>query len=490
MRCNNCGKTVPNTTINCPYCLKDIDPNQEFVDSSIINQEQTPTNPKDKIIAFARKSENKTIVIGFAVVAVFIVILILLGIISIFNKGNKVDDTVFRKYVSKTYDHLTETFLPGNGNSGKYSLTASVNEKQFHYEGEYDLKLIDRYFALSASKSDISNQDDIIISEEENFEFETYLLKNLLYINSKDFYNKDLYYELPDKNNFLSASKLNVKNLANGVYDTFAEVLKNADYDTSKENIEIGNNKIKAYKISYKLDKDAKLKYIKNIIKVIKEDSSFINEYSKMTGKTKEEIIKMIEGYESTYNFRIKNSKAEASYLNVYVTKDDVKRIELILVTENDTYDIKLSFGNNTDYINVKKNKDDYIDFTITKTDKELANGIHKTLSFVFRGFDNTISGDLVLDTNNKPNIRRKTASEDAVNAYNLSQEDKVIVGNNVYSLMGYNWFDNLIDYVKPICSGDLNCTCNDETNTCSCNQGTTFVVCTKDEINNENKEG
>ena len=49
---------------------------------------------------------------------------------------------------------------------------------------------------------------------------------------------------------------------------------------------------------------------------------------------------------------------------------------------------------------------------------------------------------------------------------------------------MGYNWFDSLLDYVKPICSGELKCTCNDETNLCSCNQGTTFVTCTKDELN------
>ena len=484
MRCNNCGKTVPNTTVNCPYCSKDIDPNQMYIDNSVIEQPVESNNIKDKLLSFARKSENKPIVIGFGIVAVFLVVIILLGIVSLFTKGNKADDKLFQKFVSQTYDHLTETFMPSNGNSGKYSLTASINEKQFHYEGEYSLKIVDRYFDLSASKTDISNNSDIIISEDENFEFETYLLKNILYINSRDFYNQDMYYELPDKEGFLTASKLNVKSLTNGVYDTFAEILKNQNYDTSKETIEIGNNKVKTYKISYKFDKDTKLKIIKNSVKIIKEDSSFLNEYSKMSGKTKDEIIKMIEAYETTLNYKVKNSKAEPSYLNVYVTSKDVKRIELIIVTEEDTYDVKLSFGNNTDYLKVKKNKEDYIDFTITKTDKELANGVHKTLSFVFRGFDTNISGDLYLDTNNKPNIRRKTASPEAVNAYNLSQEDKNTVKNNIVSLMGYNWFDSLLDYVKPICSGELKCTCNDETNLCSCNQGTTFVTCNKDELN------
>ena len=62
-----------------------------------------------------------------------------------------------------------------------------------------------------------------------------------------------MYYELPDKEGFLTASKLNVKSLTNGVYDTFAEILKNQSYDTSKETIEIGNNKVKTYKISYKI---------------------------------------------------------------------------------------------------------------------------------------------------------------------------------------------------------------------------------------------
>ena len=486
MRCNNCGKTVPNTTINCPYCAKAIDPNQVFIDNSDVIPNSEPTTAKDKLIAFASKKENKTIVIGFGIVAVFIVIVILLGIISLFTKGNKPDDKLFQKFVSKTYDHITETFMPSNGNSGKYSLTASVNEKQFHYEGEYNLKVIDRYFDLSAAKSDISNSSDIIISEDENFEFETYLLKNILYISSRDFYNQDLYYELPDKNGFLTSSKLNVKSLANGVYDTFAELLKKQSYDTSKEKIEIGTNTFKTYKLSYRFDKDTKLKLIKNAVKIIKEDSSFINEYSKMTGKTKDEVINTIEGYETTLSYRVKNSKAEDSYLNVYVTSSDVTRIEFILATDPDVYNIKLSFGNNTDYLTVKKNKEDFIDFTITKTDKELANGIHKTLSFVFRGLDYNVSGDLVLDTNNKPNIRRKTATPEAINAYNLSEEDKSIVKNNIYSLMGYNWFDSLIDYVKPICSGDLKCTCNDETNTCSCNQGTTFVTCTKEEIQGE----
>ena len=134
-----------------------------------------------------------------------------------------------------------------------------------------------------------------------------------------------MYYELPDKEGFLTASKLNVKSLTNGVYDTFAEILKNQNYDTSKETIEIGNNKVKTYKISYKFDKDTKLKIIKNSVKIIKEDSSFLNEYSKMSGKTKDEIIKMIEAYETTLNYKVKNSKAEPSYLNVYVTSKDVK---------------------------------------------------------------------------------------------------------------------------------------------------------------------
>jgi hypothetical protein len=490
MRCNNCGKTVPNTTINCPYCSQKIDPNQLYVDKSIVEEEQTPTSTKDKLLSFARKRENKSIVIGFAVVAVFIVIIIILGIMSLFNKNNKPDAKLFQKYVSNTYDHLVETFIPNNGNSGKYSLTASVDEKQYHYEGEYNLKIIDRYFDLTGSKSDLSNSSDIIISEEENFSFETYLLKNLLYINSKDFYNKDLYYELPDKSNFLTTNKLNVKALTNGVYDTFIEVLKDLNYSTSKETIEIANNSFKTYKLSYEFDKDTKLKLIKEIAEIVKEDSSFVNEYSKMSGKSKNDVLEMIEGYKSTLTYKVKNSNIDSSYLNVYVTSSDVKRIEVILVTENDTYNIELSFGNNTDYINVKKNKADYIDFSITKTDKELANGVHKTLSFVFRGLDHNISGDLVLDTNSKPNVRRKTASPEAVNAYNLSPEEKESVKNKIQSLMGYNWFDNLIDYVKPICSNELNCNCNDETNSCICNQGTTFVTCTKEEINKENKEG
>ena len=55
MRCNNCGKTVPNTTINCPYCSQKIDPNQLYVDKSIVEEEPAPTSTKDKLLSFARK---------------------------------------------------------------------------------------------------------------------------------------------------------------------------------------------------------------------------------------------------------------------------------------------------------------------------------------------------------------------------------------------------------------------------------------------------
>ena len=69
MRCNNCGKTVPNTTVNCPYCTKQIDPNQLYVDSSIIEKSPVANTPKEKIIEFAKKKENRMIVIGFGAVA-------------------------------------------------------------------------------------------------------------------------------------------------------------------------------------------------------------------------------------------------------------------------------------------------------------------------------------------------------------------------------------------------------------------------------------
>ena len=484
MRCNNCGKTVPNTTVNCPYCTKQIDPNQLYVDSSIIEKTPIANTPKEKIIEFAKKKENRMIVIGFGAVAALLVIIILIGIISLFTKGNKVDSTIVNKFMSDTYDHLTETFMPSSGNQGKFSLTASVNENQIHYEGDYDLKLLDRYFYIKAAKNDNSSGDEIIISEDDNFSFETYLLNNRLFINSKDFYNNELYFELPDKDNFLSANKVNVKTLTNGIYETFEEIIKDMNPNSSKTNIDILGKKTKVYRLSYEFDKKTKLDIIKKATKSIKENSSFINEYAKMKGKSKEDIINMIDAYSTTLTYKVKNGNAESSYFNVYATSSSVKRIEVIINTEEkDKYSFELTIGNNTDCIKVKKNKDEIIDLSVTKTDKELSNGIHKTLSFKFKGFNTNANGNLVLDTVNHPNVRKHQASENAVNGYNLSPEDKSNIGNNTYSLTRYDWFNPLLEYVKPICSSELNCTCNDETGECSCNQGTTFVKCLKSEI-------
>ena len=486
MRCNNCGKTVPNTTINCPYCSNKIDPNQVYVDKSLLEDTNVASTPKDKIIEFSKKKENRSIVLGFIGVALLLVIIVFVGIAKLFSGGSKVDEALVNKFFSDTYDHILETYVSNAGNSGKYSLTASINENQVHYEGEYNLKLIDRYFDLSGAKKPTGETGDIIISDEDNFEFLTFINDNNLYIDSKDFYNKELMYELPDEQGFLKASKLNVKNLSNSLYDVFMnEVIKgiNPIIDGKSKSIQIGDSTKKVYKLSWEFDKNTKLEVIKNAFKALEDDGAFLNEYARMTGKTKEDIINLLEAYKSTLTYRVKNSNVDSSFFNVYADKHKVHRIEIIYVNEDAKYNIQLTFGNNTDYINVKKNDKDYIDFKVTKNEKELTNGVHKTLSFIYKDTDNNISGDLVLDTENKPNIKRKKSNEEVVNIYDLSQEDQNIIKNNANSLLGYGIYDRLIDYVKPKCSPELSCTCDDQTNMCTCNKGATFVTCSKEQI-------
>ncbi len=487
MRCNNCGKTVPNTTIDCPYCSNRIDPNQVYVDKSLLEENNVPNNPTDKIIEFSKKKENRSIVFGFIGIALLLVILLIVGIGKLFTGSSKVNDEIFYKFVSETYDHIFESYVSNSGNQGNFSLTASINEKQIHYEGEYNLKLIERYFDISGAKKPIDTGKDIIIGDEDNFKFLTFISGNNLYLDSADIYNKELIYELPDENGFLSASKLNVKNLANSFYDVFVDTLKDTSYTTESTKIQINDENKKVYKISWEFDKETKLETIKNVFEQIEDDGAFLNEYSRMSGKTKEEIINMLESYKTTLTYRVKNSKVDSSYINIYLDKKKVHRIELIYVNENGEYNIQLTLGNNTDYINVKKNNKDYIDFKITKTEKELTNGVHKTLSFVYRDQSNNVSGDLVLDTVNRPNIKRQKASEEAVNIYDLSQEEQNTIKNDANSLIGYSLYDKLLDYVKPKCTPDLSCTCDDTTELCTCNKGATFITCKKSQI--ETKE-
>jgi len=488
MRCNNCGKIVPNTTINCPYCSNKIDPNQVYVDKSLLEENTTPNTPKDKIIEFSKKKENRSIVLGFIGVALVLIILVFVGLIKLFSGGSKVDETLVNKFISDTYDHIMEMYVSNLGNQGKYSLTASINEKQVHYEGEYNLKLIDRYFDISGAKKPVGEVGDIIISDEDNFEFATFIDNNELYVDSKDFYNKELIYEIPDDKGFLKASKLNVKTFTNSLFDAFMELYKNSSPSIgNKEEIKIGDDTKKVYKISWELDKNTKLDIVNNYYKYIEDDTAYLNEYSKMMDKPKEEIIRMFEADKTTMIYRIKNSKLESSYVNAYVDKNKVHRIEVIAVTEEGKYNIKLSFGNNTDYINVKKDNKDYIDFKITKTEKELTNGIHKTLSFIYRDQNNNVSGDLVLDTENRPNIKMKKGTEDAIHIYDLSDSDRNAVKANVDNLIGYGLYDRFYDYVKPLCGPNITCTCDENSDTCTCNKGSTFITCKKSQI--ENKE-
>ena len=487
MRCNNCGKIVPNTTIDCPYCSNKIDPNQVYVDKSLLEVNNTPNNPKDKIIEFSKKKENRSIVFGFVGVALVLVIIIIVGIGSLFTGGSKADDAIFYKFVSETYDHIMETYVSNSGNQGKYTLTASINEKQSHYEGEYNLKLIERYFDISGSKKPFDTKSDIIIGEEDNFSFLTFLSGNNLYVDSRDFYSKELIYELPDENGFLKASKLNLKNMAGSLYDIFVDTLKNTSYNTESTKIKINDESKKVYKVSWEFDKNTKLDVIKNGFKAIEDDAAFLNEYTRMTGKSKEEVINIFESYKTTLTYRVKNSKVESSYLNVYMDKKKVHRIEVIYVDENGKYVVQLTFGNNTDYINVKKNDKEIIDFKITKTEKELTNGVHKTLSFIYKGGDTNISGDLMLDTINRPNIKRQKVADDAINLFDLSTEDQNLVKENANTFIGYGIYDKFIDYVKPLCSPELSCTCDDSTEQCTCSKGSTFVICKKSQI--ENKE-
>ena len=70
------------------------------------------------------------------------------------------------------------------------------------------------------------------------------------------------------------------------------------------------------FEFLWQFDKETKLELIKEGFKAIEDDAAFLNEYSKMTGKSKEEIIKIFEAYKSTLTYRVKNGKEkkEPSY--------------------------------------------------------------------------------------------------------------------------------------------------------------------------------
>ena len=146
MKCNHCNKTIPEVSINCPYCREIVDPNAKPVVNfgelgltDYDNKFDIKANNYEEIKPETEKSKKPLIIgasIGGAVLLIAVVALFLLT-----GGGTASGYTYYKAVSDELFNFLLENYTGSlDSKSGEYDLYLRIDEQyEYDFEGTYGL---------------------------------------------------------------------------------------------------------------------------------------------------------------------------------------------------------------------------------------------------------------------------------------------------------------------------------------------------------------
>lgn len=156
MKCNNCNKFIPDVSTICPYCKSPVDPNSkpEVIDFGDIDNLDLNQDKFD-IKVYVKEPKNKKVVIGALALMVFVILIFIGLVMSLFTNKSGPDYKVFTDVVSTFSNFLEDNYISTKtSSSGKYRLTAKVNKQDFGFNGNYAYDVKNRVISLTGVMRD------------------------------------------------------------------------------------------------------------------------------------------------------------------------------------------------------------------------------------------------------------------------------------------------------------------------------------------------
>lgn len=482
MKCNNCNKFIPDVSTVCPYCNSPVDPNSkpniiDFGDLDNVNLNED----KFDIKVYIKEPKNKKVVVGSLALIVVVIIIFIGLVMSLFTNKSGPDYKIFTNVVSELSTFLEDNYISTKtSSSGKYRLTAKINNQDIGFNGTYAYDVKNKIISLNGVMRDPKEATGDVLIDTRDFEFNLYLKDNGLYFQSNEIYdNPYILFPIDDKTGILTTKNYDIYSLVIGSSDALIQTLKVMNYENTQESITYLGQEVKTNKKSLVLDNKNKIKFISTFLNSLIDDSNFINEMARIRDKKSDEIIKTLENYITTSEYKYSGESNEVFTVSIYYRGSKIYRIEFINKDDNEIK-YQLDVGETKYYLESFKNGKNVYSATFAVVKKELENLIEKSYDITFdkEGLVSDIS--IFVEEDKQANVKKQEIIE-YKNIKEFTDDDYFKIKSNAsYYLENIKFIDDIREHYKEKCILGLNCVCDDEDDMCNCTYNEQIIKCPK----------
>lgn len=487
MRCNNCNSTIPEVSTTCPYCKKVVDPNAKpIVDFGDINN--TDYDEKFDIKVYIKEPKNKKTVLMAAGVVLLVLIIFIALIMSMFIGKKEPSYKMFNEVVDTFVEYLEENYLGSNSTStGEYKLSVTVNGKENSFNGTYAYDIKNKILSLSGVMKDPREASGGIILETLDFDFNTYLKEDEFYFQSNQLYGESyIYFPIEDESGFLATKNYSLDSIVSGLQDALNYTLEDMTYETEATKINYRGKETNVKKKYIVLDNKNKIKFITSFYDNLIDDTNFINELARIKEKKTDEIIKTLENYKTTAEYKYSGESSNKTLLSIYYSGSNIYRLE-IDASEDETKDLyRLDIGDTKYYFDYYKDNKNVYSATLSVTTKEIQNIVAKTYDITFDSDEYVIDIELYLEIDESGKVKKQDVTNNK-NIKEFTEDDYSKIKVNAQSYVSdITFIDKIREKFKEKCSPSLNCICGDE-DTCNCTYEGKIITCPRNLVTTEN---
>ncbi len=499
MKCIKCNKNIPDVSTTCPFCdhpvgvyiseeekIKEREENLATIDFGNINTGDYDANNKLDIKTYIKEPQNKKIVIGGIAAIVFVILIFVALIMSMFSSGSDSPYRLFNDTMTDFFDFYIENYTGSSSTkSGTYKLDISINNKKSGFSGTYSFDTKNRIANLTGKMRDPREQNGGIILDYRDFNFIANLNNADLYFQSKELFNDDvIYFPIDDQTRLLSAKSYDLSSILTGIEEALTASLKKSTYADSTENITYLGEQTKVNLRTLTLDNNGKGQFLKTYYQTLSEDTNYINEIAHLRECKTEDVVKSLENKLTELDYKYSGVSNDKIILKIYYSGTKIYRLSAEIEEENKPKRrIQLDIGETKYYLDIFEDNKNILSSTLVVTTKEKDDFIKKTYEVTF-DMDNLVM-DMTLDIEREKRANvKKSTYETSKSIRDFSSLDYQNFKNNlrVYT-SNTDWVDKLPEIFKNKCSPSLICHCEDGEDICNCTYNDSIIKCPRAEV-------
>ena len=502
MKCNTCGKDIPDTSTVCPFCYSTVVPVQTNTNNlndtgslTTINTSYQSSNNDELNFGDLNNTnydeEHNTLKTYFnepkkrkkLLIPIILVLVVFVGlfvILSMFKAPTIESYKYYTNVVDKVYDYLSDNFTSSSAkNSGSYKLVYTINGETTEFKGKYAYDLSKKLFDITGDLKDPEKENGGVIVGNQTFTFELYGKNNELYLSSTNLFEIPILLPYEDETGLLNSKQYDLDVLVDGIHDAINYALKNMNYTEEKKvKIDLKGKQTDVKKKILTLDYNNKKKFLSLFFKALMDDSNFTSEYAKIIGKKMDDVETLLNSYKTTYEYKYSTDDGKITYINIYYKGTNVYKIEVDNTKDDGS---KYIFDLDTNKISFTHLKDgrSLISMIINRIDTTMNDVLTRNYIIEYKDDNTTANINIELTKDNNPTVKGKEY-ESFKSIRDMSDEEINVIKNNVKVYTeSTDIVDNIREIFKTKCNTSLSCICNGDT--CSCTYNNSIINCPKD---------